>query len=230
MGFYPLSATCQIQHLGRLYEAVFGRRTDGTFVEIGAFDGERYSNTSCLADVGWRGLYVEPVPLHVALCRERHRGNPDVHVLECAIGATPGRRSLQLAQLFSSFHADTIETSKELFRSLGADQARVPFEAIFTGETLMVEVRRLDAVLTEHGIAPGFEVLVVDVEGHETEVFDSFDLRTWSPRLVIVELLDLHGRYGKAGTEMAALRARILSQGYEHLHVDEANTVFERAG
>jgi len=228
MGFYPLSSTCQIQRLGTIYEAVFGQRTDGTFVEVGAFDGDRYSNTSCLADVGWRGLYIEPVPLHVAICRERHRGNVGVQVLECAIGATPGRRPIQLAQLFSSFHTEAVEASKDVFRNLRSDEALVPFDEIFTGDTAMVDVRRLDAVLTEQAIAPRFEVLVVDVEGHETEVFDSFDLRAWTPQLIIVELLDLHPRYGKDAGEMAALRARILSHGYAHLHVDEVNTVFER--
>ena len=45
----------------------------GTFVEIGAYDGESFSNTSFLADLGWNGLYVEPVPKFAALCRARHR-------------------------------------------------------------------------------------------------------------------------------------------------------------
>ena len=40
----------------------------GTFVEVGAFDGWSYSHTVCLAQLGWRGLYIEPVPEHAALC------------------------------------------------------------------------------------------------------------------------------------------------------------------
>ncbi|MBI3517474.1 MAG: FkbM family methyltransferase [Proteobacteria bacterium] len=229
MAFYQPSETCQIGRLGALYEAVFGQRTDGTFVEVGAFDGDRYSNTSCLADVGWRGLYIEPVPLHVQACRQRHGANPGVTVLECAIGAAPGRLPIHVAQLFSSFHADAVEASKEVFRNLRADEALVQFHEIFTDQTVMVEVRRLDEVLTAQAIPPRFDVLVVDVEGHEVEVFDSFDLRLWAPRLIIVELLDLHSRYGKTAAGMAALRAKILSHGYAHLHVDEVNTVFERA-
>jgi FkbM family methyltransferase len=229
VGFYRLSETCQIARLDEIYEAVFGRRADGVFVEVGAFDGDRYSNTSGLADAGWRGLYIEPVPLHAQICRERHRRNPAVTVVECAIGPTAGQAPIHLAQLFSSLHADVIETSREVYRNLGPDQALVPAEEIFTGETVMVDVRRLDDVMTAHAIAPGFEVLVVDVEGHEAAVFESFELARWAPRLVIVELLDLHPRYGVDAAQIAALRGRILAAGYEHRHVDEVNTIFERA-
>lgn len=228
-GFYRLSDTCQIARLDEIYEAVFGRRGDGVFVEVGAFDGERYSNTSCLADVGWRGLYIEPVPLHAQICRDRHRRNPAVSVVECAIGPAAGRATIHVAQLFSSLHADVVETSRELYKKLGPDMAQMPIDELFTGETVEVDVRRLDDVMTGNAIAPGFDVLVVDVEGHEPAVFESFDLARWAPRLIIVELLDLHPQYGAGAKGIAGLRGRILAAGYEHRHVDEVNTIFERA-
>jgi hypothetical protein len=56
--FYTLSATCQIQNLSWIYEMFFAHKKDGTFVEVGAFDGDYASNTSCLADMGWRGHYI----------------------------------------------------------------------------------------------------------------------------------------------------------------------------
>lgn len=49
---YPLANTCQIPHfksLSDIYTFVFGYKTSGLFVEVGAFDGESFSNTSCLA-------------------------------------------------------------------------------------------------------------------------------------------------------------------------------------
>jgi FkbM family methyltransferase len=226
MDFYRPPATCQISRLGTLYEATLGQRRDGTFVEVGAFDGDTYSNTSCLADLGWRGVYIEPVPQWAEICRTRHRNNPRVSVAQCAIGATPGRQVIEVAHSFSSLRDDVIERSKEMFRNLREDEALVPFEEVFTGETVEVEVHRLETVLAAHRITPGFEVLVVDVEGYELEVFDSFDLKAWRPTLVIAELMDRDPRH--AGSGLAGLRARILQCGYAHLHVDEVNTVFER--
>jgi FkbM family methyltransferase len=228
VAFYRPAPTCQIARLAELYEAVFGQRADGTFVEVGAFDGDTYSNTSCLADLGWRGLYIEPVPRFAEICRWRHRDNARVSVVECAVGATPGRATIQIAHSFSSMHAETIEQSKAAFRQLRSDEALVPFEAVFAGETAEVAVVRLDDLLARHGFAPGFDVLVVDVEGHEAEVFASFDLAAWRPRLVIAELMDLHHHHVQAAAGTPNLRSRILAAGYEHLHVDAVNTVFER--
>ena len=32
----------------------------GTFLDIGAYNGEDYSNTMCLVERGWSGIMVEP--------------------------------------------------------------------------------------------------------------------------------------------------------------------------
>src|SRR5438876_107905 len=63
-------------------------------VDGGAYDGETYSNTSCLADLGWRGVYIEPVPEAAAKCRARHAASRAVSVIDCAIGAADGTTRL----------------------------------------------------------------------------------------------------------------------------------------
>ncbi|MCX8505445.1 MAG: hypothetical protein ORN98_02375, partial [Alphaproteobacteria bacterium] len=60
--YYPMANDCQIKDLAKHYENLFGKKDKGVFVEIGAFDGQEVSNTAGLADLGWRGVYVEPVP------------------------------------------------------------------------------------------------------------------------------------------------------------------------
>jgi hypothetical protein len=44
---YTVVPTCQIDHeyLNELYLKIFGYRSDGYFVEIGAYDGKTFSNT-----------------------------------------------------------------------------------------------------------------------------------------------------------------------------------------
>lgn len=80
---YPVASTCQIpffKSLPELLTFVFGYKTDGVFVEVGAYDGESFSNTSGLADIGWTGHYLEPIPAYAAACAARHAGNPRVTV------------------------------------------------------------------------------------------------------------------------------------------------------
>src|SRR5258708_31985867 len=102
MGFYQLSESCQIERLSDIYESIFGQQTDRTFIEVGAFDGENFSNTSGLADAGWRGIYIEPVTSYAMACRTRHRSNPRIMVVNCAVGDAPGTATIHVANAFST--------------------------------------------------------------------------------------------------------------------------------
>jgi hypothetical protein len=59
--------------------------------------------------------------------------------------------------------------------------------------TLEVRTRTLDEILTEAG-TKRVDFVSIDVEGHELEVLDGFDLSRWRPRLVLIEDLLLHIR------------------------------------
>lgn len=216
--FYAQPRACQLPVLGGLYEILFGERTDGTFVEVGAYDGETYSNTSCLADLGWRGVYIEPVPSSCARCRERHAANPRVSVIECAIGAEDGT-----ATLWQNGPCSTLSDDEH---ALNVREGVILEPAI---QRIDVSLRRLDGVLAEAGIAPGFELLVVDVDGAEEAVFAGLDLARWRPRFLLVELVEESPHFaGAAGLIAAARRVRehIARQGYGEIYRDFANTIF----
>jgi FkbM family methyltransferase len=195
--FYPSPVTCQIAVLDALYQSVFGRKHNGTFVEVGAFDGESYSNTSGLADLGWRGLYLEPIPENAERCRQRHGRNQKIDVETIAIGAEERMIELSVSGPFTR----AIENDGKI-----------------EGLIVQARQRRLDDVLLEHGIAAGFDLLVVDVEGHEPGVFAGFELERWRPAMMIVELTD--------EPSSQALLRRIVSAGYSVLYRDFINTVF----
>ena len=61
-----------------------------------------------------------------------------------------------------------------------------------TGEVVEAPQRTLDHFLAAAGLRPGFELLVVDVEGLEWEVLLGFSALRWRPRVVIVEIEDTH--------------------------------------
>lgn len=221
MAFYQPAPTCQIPELWRHYEELFGKKADGIFVEVGAYDGEICSNTSCLADLGWKGVYIEPVPAFARVCAARHRNNPGVQVLNCAIGEEPGVVDVFVGGVLST----TSQRQVELYGRI--DWAK----GFHRGEQTQARQVRLDAVLDEQKILPGFDLLVVDVEGSETEVFNSFDLERFRPEVLLVELEDAHQSFQKfpeATRASALLRARILAGGYRQHYRDEINTIFVR--
>jgi FkbM family methyltransferase len=214
--FYATVPTCQIPTLSHLFERFFGKRTTGMFVEIGAFDGLTYSNTWALAERGWEGLLVEPLPELAAKCRNNHQGHPQVHTIETAVGAFRGVTSLVLAgELTTANHAQATEYKT-------TEWAR----RLITDASIEVPMTTLNSLLDERKVPVGFDLLVVDVEGYEGAVFEGFDLTHWLPKMLIVELSDTHPDLSVTACDDAWLSTRIQATGYRIVYKDAINTVF----
>ena len=204
-------------------EERFGLRADGAFVEVGAADGQTFSNTSFLADLGWRGLYIEPVPQFAAACAKRHRQNAQVQVAQCAIGQQEKMIELHFGSVLTTADAATREAYGQIEWAKSFHQ----------GQTLQVQQIPLAKVLQAAQMPNRFELLVVDVEGGEESVFNSFSLTEWRPRMMIVEIEDAHPSFQQfpAITARArALRERLLGAGYGEIFRDEINTIFWDTG
>src|SRR5262245_48523352 len=102
-GTSPVPISCQIPNLRERYESFGLSPHTGYFVEIGAFDGESFSNTSFLADQGWSGLYVEPVPTFCSQIKLRHLFNLNrVSIENSAMAETAGVSDLHLMGTLST--------------------------------------------------------------------------------------------------------------------------------
>lgn len=217
--FYIPHSSCQIPNLGELYADVFGERTDGIFVEVGAFDGETCSNTSCLADLGWRGLYIEPVPEYFDACRRRHKNNKYVTSINKAIDEKEGLLKLYVGGILTTQDPIIAEIYKNVDWAKGFHK----------GETIHVQTTRLDRLLVENKIPTEFDLLVVDVEGFELNVMRSFDISVWRPRVMIIEIEDCHPTFQKVKILVErynSIRNMITECGYTEYYRDQINTVY----
>jgi FkbM family methyltransferase len=149
-----------------------GEIARGYFVEVGANQPEDLSQTFSLEQKGWTGVLVEPQPdLADALKRRR---SAKVFAEACTSRRNSGSRmTLHLAGSHSSFD-----------RNLNLAEVK-PHGAID------VPTRTLDQILVDAG-AQSVDFISIDVEGHELDVLDGFDLERWRPRLILIEDLLLH--------------------------------------
>jgi FkbM family methyltransferase len=217
--FYRPPATCQIPNLNGKWEALFGRSGDGVFVEVGAYDGESFSNTSCLADVGWTGLYIEPVPEFAEKCRQRHARNPNIVVIESAVSNEAGEAELHIGDTLTTLSQDQVSDYEKIGWAKG----------LHKGKTNKVSTDRLDTILERANIKIGFDLLVVDVEGLEDKVFEGFSIKRWRPKVVLVELEDEHPDFKDNDRVVRGARQvrRALSEaGYKVLYQDIINTIY----
>lgn len=216
---YKVSKSCQINTLNDIYTKYFGYPSKGYFVEVGAYDGEFVSNTSCLADHGWQGLYVEPIYDHYLKCLDRHDKN-DVIVANVAIGLEEGETTIYYGDTLTTLDKDQVKRYSEMD----------VFQHI-SFSTTVCDQMRLDTLMEKLESPKEFDVLVVDVEGKEAEVFETFELDDWKPKMLIVELEDEHPsfqKYEDLVDRIKNLREYILNKGYVEIFKDHINTVFVR--
>jgi FkbM family methyltransferase len=157
-----------------LKEAFFAHARDGFFVEVGANDPEKWSQTFHLEQLGWRGIVVEPQPDLAAALHARPRAI--VCAVACSAPENAGRSmTLHLAGIHSSL------------------DPQLKVAAVRPAGTVEVPLTTLDRLLEENGAPTPLDFLAIDVEGHEIDVLRGFDFARWRPRLMLVEdlVLDL---------------------------------------
>lgn len=63
----------------------FKDKTNGSFCEVGAYDPKVFSNTRALVELGWSGIYVEPVAAHVEKFKKEYRDNTKIEIIQAAL-------------------------------------------------------------------------------------------------------------------------------------------------
>jgi len=209
---YLVESTCQISGLANIYEKVFGDKRHGTFVEVGAYDGRTYSNTYGLAEIGWHGLYIEPVPAYYDRCIGNHKNHPNVTVMLALI--SDEKRTMRL------FVREDMCTVDPGFASL---------LGINEHNTGMIEMTSctLDEVLPLYRIPLGFDLLVVDTEGHDLQVLSGLSINFYLPRMVIVETHDKSPNKVLSANSWK-IDLYFIMHGYHKHYSDEINTIYLR--
>ncbi len=173
----------------RVLWQVFRGKTDGYFIEIGAFDGYSLSNTFFLEQMGWRGLLVEPIQ---ELCQRATARRPRSKIIQAACskhGAT-GTTSFTIAQnvpVLSFLSAD--EAHVERCKREGANLVEVQVPLTSVNEILMSLRNEGSDDLGPWQTNCGWRIdlVSIDTEGCELDVLDGFDLDRFAPRVLIIE-------------------------------------------
>jgi FkbM family methyltransferase len=125
--------------------------------DVGAHVGNRLL---VWTQLGARVIGIEPQPLCLALLRRWYGHNPQVTLVEEAVGATPGTQTLWV-----SGATPTVTTLSREW--IAAVQQVDSFAGVSWDGAVTVAVTTLDDLVARHGV-PAF--CKIDVEGYELEV------------------------------------------------------------
>lgn len=165
----------------------------GVFVEVGAHDGVSDSNTFYFEQAGWTGLCIEANP---ALW-DRLAANRLCGIGRYAVGGDRGR----------TFDVHPNDKWSGFGRG---------------GRPITVPVKSLADALSEAGIG-GIDLLSLDVEGSELDVWGTFDHNLHKPKIVIVE----YDTQPLPSAESRLMDA-FYSLPYRMVHRSIGNLIFER--
>lgn len=147
-------------------ERVFSGKRDGYFVDLGAFDGVRFSNTLTLErDYNWSGVGVEAIPSAATALRANRR----CKVIEAVAAGEDGERKFIAGRGMLSYALDA-----------GDDGQAVA--------SISVPAMSLKSILRAAEAPPVIDFLSCDIEGSEKEVFATFDFGAYQFGAMAIEM------------------------------------------
>lgn len=178
----------------------FKGRADGLFAEVGAFDPKVFSNTRALVELGWGGIYIEPVKEHVEKFKAEYEGNQKIKVINAALSES--EHDIVLHEC-----SDAVSTTDEAHRRKW-EGSGIKFTATTT-PTLTIDKFQ--------NLTNGFDFLTLDTEG------TSYTLFTWmsdeyirSLKLICIE----------HDSRVQEIKARMHKLGFRLLLFNGENLIF----
>jgi FkbM family methyltransferase len=156
---------------------LLGDRLDGYFIEVGAYDGLKFSVSYAFEAIGWNGLLIEPLPEPARQCAANR---PHSRVVQAALSRS-GSGGTATFHVVENREGDSMYS----YHQTGNDHlARIAREGAVTTQ-ITVPLTTMDHLLVNHAAPIDFASL--DVEGGEIALLEGFDLDRFRPRVLLVE-------------------------------------------
>ena len=152
----------------------------GTFLDIGANDGETLSNSRALAELGWAGVCVEPSPTAYAALERLYAGHELIECHNVAIcnGEGPAILHESGPHLGAKDHgllSTVVPTEMDRWKNTSN---------VFTPTS--VECITFYSLIQRSQYST-FEFITIDAEGMDYDILFQIDLRVVDCRMLIVE-------------------------------------------
>lgn len=157
---------------------IFGQKTDGFYVDVGAHHPMRFSNTYLLYKLGWTGINIEPNPEAMPFFSKIRSRDTNLNL---------GVASIEGTLKYYMFNDSALNTFNIEVANKRIDKS--DYKII---NEVSVKVSRLDKILAQHSLKfRQIDLLTIDVEGLDLDVLKSNDWEKYRPNWVLVEQLGL---------------------------------------
>jgi len=182
-----------------IIDEILGMKSNGKYLDIGAYDPTRLSNTKRFYDRGWRGCNVEPNPKRFERFVQERPSDINLNVgLSDSVGKL----------MFYDVVPDAFSTfSDKRERELREQGAKIRAE-------IEVPVITMTNLFEEHLNQATVDFCTIDTEGMDTVILKSNDWRRFRPRVICVEVT-LAQNDGAGGQGSESVESFLTGVGYK---------------
>lgn len=193
-----------------IIDKLLNYKKTGFYVDIGAYDPYRFSNTYRFYKRGWRGINIEP---NVHNYKKFITARPKDYNLNIGIGAKRG--NLDFYNLFP----DTLSTFS---RNDAIKYQKIGFKII---DKSKVKIERLDKILHKFRNKK-IDFLSIDTEGFEMEVLKSNNWKNFKPEIICIESFTFKSS-GLKSRERMEIRRFLSKIGYKKVYANDTNIIYQ---
>ena len=181
----------------------------GTFLDLGANDGETFSNTRALALSGWKGILIDCSPTAVTKCKELYKGFKGIYVYDYAIYKHNGK------EIFQNSGALCSASDTGLVGTFHANE-KARFDKSVSYAPVEVKTFTWKTAINRWRIKE-FDMISIDIEGSELYVLPHMDLS--KTRLICIEW---------NGNQLLKHAYEQYLEGFKLIHTTGENLIYAR--
>ncbi len=157
-----------------LINKIFKNKIDGFFVDVGALHPVNGSLTYNLSKKGWKGLNIDLLKENLILFNLFRKQDKNLNL---AISKNKGIINAYIFERGSGVNTTNKNWADKWKKKIGKNYS-----------ILKIKKNSLNNVLLAHKISKKFELLNIDVEGHEMEVLKGINLKNIRPKIITIEI------------------------------------------
>ena len=159
-----------------ILENIFKHQNKGIYIDVGCQHPIKNNNTYLLNTKGWEGINVDLDKNNIELFNASRSND-----FNCNNALSSDVKEVDLYFYHNKSPLNTLDKKTSKFQ-----KAKVSSIKKIKTQTLN------NIILNSKYKDSTFDLLSIDVEGHELEVLKGFDLTKFSPKVIVIEYLDLN--------------------------------------
>ncbi|OGE45028.1 hypothetical protein A3B39_05500 [Candidatus Daviesbacteria bacterium RIFCSPLOWO2_01_FULL_37_10] len=182
-----------------IIDKLLGMKNKGFYIDIGAYDPIRFSNTQRFYNKGWKGINIEPDPIRI---NKFYKLRPRDINLNVGVANKNGLLD------FFKFSPQTLSTFSKTALEDYQKQGHI------NTKVLKIKVSKLGQILEKEHKNKLVDFFSIDTEGSDLEVLKSNNWKKFRPKVICIE--------GQGSSPKKFLE----KLGYKKVYTNQTNSIF----